>query len=223
NNINETPLNPLLFAGNPSSPTAPPPASSSPTSSSRRPVQSLSDLYQASTRQPTPQQKPSSSASSALAETASAYRASDLATHFHRRFRHGDIYAPHDLSPTEQQKFRARRAPPRDTPLPPSAKSKRQDAFDVLNIHPLTEYKNFAMMSAEFVTSMGRIKGRRETGLRGVNQRRVAKAVRRAVGMGLVPSVHRHPEMLEREAQEMARRRGRGAGGGDRVRAGRRY
>lgn len=48
---------------------------------------------------------------------------------------------------------------------------------------------------------MGRIRNREDTGLRRVNQRRIAKAIRRAVGMGLIPSVHKHPEMLEAEAR----------------------
>jgi len=43
---------------------------------------------------------------------------------------------------------------------------------------------------------MGRIKHSKETGLRPVNQRRIAKAIRRMVGMGMTPSVHRHPEIL---------------------------
>lgn len=47
---------------------------------------------------------------------------------------------------------------------------------------------------------MGRIKHSRDTGLRNVNQRHMAKAVRRSIGMGLMPSVHKHPEMLETEA-----------------------
>lgn len=95
----------------------------------------------------------------------------------------------------------------------------RKDVFDVLGMHPLEEWKNFSIMT-EFVSSMGRIRHRRETGLRGVNQRRVAKAVRRAVGMGLMPSVHKHPEMLEKEAEELGRKRspaqrlGLGARGG---------
>ena len=45
---------------------------------------------------------------------------------------------------------------------------------------------------------MGRIKHRSETGLRPVNQRRVAKAIRRAVGIGLLPSTHKHPELLKK-------------------------
>lgn len=68
-------------------------------------------------------------------------------------------------------------------------------------------------MMTEFVSSMGRIKHRRETGLRGVNQRRVARAVRRAVGMGLLPSVHKHPEMLEKEAMQLTQSRSAVGGG----------
>lgn len=59
--------------------------------------------------------------------------------------------------------------------------------------------QNFSMMS-EYMTEMGRIRHSNETGLRPVNQRRMAKAVRRAIGLGLMPSVHRHPEILKEEA-----------------------
>lgn len=55
--------------------------------------------------------------------------------------------------------------------------------------------QNFAIMS-EYVTDMGRIRHRSETGLRPVNQRKVAKAIRRAIGLGLMPSVYKHPEIL---------------------------
>lgn len=59
-------------------------------------------------------------------------------------------------------------------------------------------------MMSEYMTSMGRIRHRRETGLRAVNQRKIAKAIRRAVGMGLIPSVHEHPEVLEMKAKDRA-------------------
>ena len=62
------------------------------------------------------------------------------------------------------------------------------------------EIQNFSIMS-EYVTQIGRIKHRKQTGLRAVNQRKIAKAIRRAVGMGLMPSVHKHPEVLEVEAR----------------------
>ena len=64
-------------------------------------------------------------------------------------------------------------------------------------------YKSLGMVW-EYMSSMGRIKGGRDTGLRNVNQRRMAKAVRRCVGLGLHPSVHKHPELLEREAEAKA-------------------
>ncbi|KAI4286178.1 MAG: hypothetical protein L6R35_004462, partial [Caloplaca aegaea] len=83
---------------------------------------------------------PRRSKRSAVDETASSYRASDLSSHLHRRFRPGDIYAPHDLSPVEQAKHRPRRGAlaARDTPPLPSSKSRRPaDAFDALALHPL--------------------------------------------------------------------------------------
>lgn len=51
------------------------------------------------------------------------------------------------------------------------------------------------------MTDMGRIKHSNDTGLRPVNQRKMAKAVRRAIGLGLMPSVHRHPEILRLEME----------------------
>ena len=55
-------------------------------------------------------------------------------------------------------------------------------------------------MLGEFVTPMGRIRHSSDTGLRPRNQRKMAKAVRRMIGMGFMPSVHRHPEILMKEA-----------------------
>lgn len=51
---------------------------------------------------------------------------------------------------------------------------------------------------ADFVTETGRIKHSKLTGLKPKNQRKLAKAVRRAIGSGLMPSVHRHPEVIAR-------------------------
>lgn len=45
-----------------------------------------------------------------------------------REWRHGDLYSPHDLSPSEMKKWGKR--------LSPST-----DAFDALNINPLEHYK----------------------------------------------------------------------------------
>ena len=54
---------------------------------------------------------------------------------------------------------------------------------------------------SEYMTEMGRIRHSSETGLRPVNQRKIAKAIRRAIGLGLMPSVHKHPEILALEKQ----------------------
>jgi len=51
-------------------------------------------------------------------------------------------------------------------------------------------------MLSEYVTEMGRIKHSSETGLRPVNQRRMAKAIRRAIALGFMAPTHRHPEYL---------------------------
>ncbi|KAI9787527.1 MAG: hypothetical protein M1839_000057 [Geoglossum umbratile] len=138
-------------------------------------------------------------------------QSSDLEKMMTRRWVPGDVYAPHDLSPAEMKKWRIRANPSRDV-------------FDALSINPIDEYKvvyislvyhgyrltdwpitqNFSIMS-EYVSPMGRIKHSRETGLRPKNQRRIAKAIRRAIGLGLMPSVHKHPELLER-AQRPRRR-----------------
>lgn len=79
------------------------------------------------------------------------------------------------------------------------------DVIDQLGINPLDEYKNISIMQ-EFMGPTGRIKHPKETGLRAVNQRKIAKAIRRAVGMGLLGSVHRHPEILEAERKEQLER-----------------
>lgn len=130
----------------------------------------------------------------------------DMERQLARRWQEGDVYAPHDLSGVEHAKWKF--------PRTQQQIRKTRDICDILNINPLDHYKvcipflkakgeesntddgqNFSLMS-EFVTDMGRIKGRNETGLRPINQRRMAKAIRRAVGLGLMPSVHKHPEIL---------------------------
>ncbi|KAI4633684.1 uncharacterized protein J4E87_000848 [Alternaria ethzedia] len=114
-------------------------------------------------------------------------RAAQYQRQIYRKWQPGDVYAPHDLSGTEQKKWKYGRKKP------------QQDAFDVLGINPILEYKNFTMMS-EYMTEMGRVKHSKDTGLRPKNQRKVAKAIRRAIGLGLMPSVHRHPLVLKKSS-----------------------
>ncbi|KAH8162005.1 hypothetical protein CIB48_g6231 [Xylaria polymorpha] len=101
-----------------------------------------------------------------------------------RRWRAGDVYSPHDMSPSEMAKWRRNTA-------------RKEDLVDLLGLRPLDMYRNFSVIS-EFITPHGRIKRSVETGLRPVNQRKMAKAIRRAIGLGLHPSVHKHPELLMR-------------------------
>ena len=117
----------------------------------------------------------------------------DLEFQATRNWRPGDVYAPHDLSPVEMQKWKTR-------------KTGDKDAFDRLGINPLDEWKNVSILRS-FTTPLGRLMHRRDTGLRAVNQRKISKAVRRAVGMGLIPAVHKHPEILEAEEMKRNERR----------------
>ncbi|KAI0434313.1 ribosomal protein S18 [Xylaria sp. FL1042] len=101
-----------------------------------------------------------------------------------RRWRAGDVYSPHDMSPSEMAKWRKNTA-------------RKKDLVDLLGLRPLDMYRNFSVIS-EFMTPHGRIMRSVETGLNPANQRKMAKAIRRAIGLGLHPSVHRHPELLMR-------------------------
>lgn len=125
----------------------------------------------------------------ALADAQRNYSRKDLENQQPRRWRLGNVYAPHDLSGVEAAKWKKLQRNPR---------SRGRDILDQLGMKPLEHYKNFSVMS-EYITDMGRIRHGDDTGLRPVNQRKMAKAVRRAIGIGLMPSVHRHPEILRIE------------------------
>ncbi|KAJ4366553.1 hypothetical protein N0V95_000220 [Ascochyta clinopodiicola] len=112
-------------------------------------------------------------------------RRSQFQRQMYRKWQPGDVYSPHDLSGAEQKKWKFGRKKP------------QSDAFDVLGINPINEYKNFTIMS-EYMTETGRIKHSNDTGLRPKNQRKIAKAIRRAIGLGLMPSVHRHPLVVKK-------------------------
>ncbi|KAF2007713.1 ribosomal protein S18 [Amniculicola lignicola CBS 123094] len=118
-------------------------------------------------------------------EAQSVDRREKFSRQIFRNWQPGDVYAPHDLTGPEQKKWKTAKRTP------------TVDAFDTLGINPIKEYKNFTMMS-EYMTEMGRIKHSKVTGLRPVNQRKIAKAIRRAIGLGLMPSVHRHPWVLKK-------------------------
>ncbi|CRK43522.1 hypothetical protein BN1723_005698 [Verticillium longisporum] len=104
-----------------------------------------------------------------------------------RKWKTGDVYAPHDMNPHQLARWKKKTAP-------------KRDVTDLLSLNPLDMYKNFSMIS-EYMTSFGQIKNSRDTGLRPRNQRRMAKAIRRVIGMGIHPSVHFHPEIIMKRLQ----------------------
>jgi small subunit ribosomal protein S18 len=138
------------------------------------------------------------------ADLARGFTRQDLQQQWVRRWNVGDVYSPHDLSGIEMSKWKRT---VRGSNKPRISKDKGyRDDMDQLGIDPRQHYKNFSMMS-EYVTEMGRIRHSSDTGLRPVNQRRMAKAVRRAIGMGLIPSVYRHPELLKEKLPESVLKR----------------
>lgn len=97
------------------------------------------------------------------------------------------------------------RLPRKPDPFGPGrAQSESTDAFVQLQIDPLHESTN-ARMLAHFVTDMGRIRKRALTGLTWRSQRRMAKAVRRAKMMGIMP-ILRRDNPYEDKGESYARR-----------------
>ncbi|KAK4498594.1 hypothetical protein PRZ48_011253 [Zasmidium cellare] len=134
----------------------------------------------------------------ALADLRRAYTRKDLEMQLHRRWKAGDVYAPHDLSGAEAAKWKKTSKKPRPS-------GKHRDVLDQLGVNPLHYYTNFSIMG-EYTTEMGKIRSGRETGLRPVNQRKMAKAIRRAKGVGLLmPGTHAHPEVLRLQETDPAR------------------
>ncbi|KAI0952181.1 hypothetical protein AcW1_004348 [Taiwanofungus camphoratus] len=80
--------------------------------------------------------------------------------------------------------------------LGPDAKDARaQDVFHQLEIDPLDECDNSALMS-HFVSQMGKINKRASTKLTWRSQRRLGKAIRRAKMMGIIPVLSKRPLSL---------------------------
>lgn len=171
---------------------------------------SSAGLMSALQRTITPHERHRARALNQAAENAARERARALEQQASRIWRAGDVYAPHDMSAVEQMKAKNARNPVARRSAPGMRNSRRHGGADVLDdlaVDPVREYKNYAMMS-EFMTEMGRIRHSKETGLRAVNQRKMARAVRRAIGIGIMPSVHRHPELHPDRAGKRARTMG---------------
>ncbi|KAJ2905517.1 ribosomal protein S18 [Zalerion maritima] len=108
----------------------------------------------------------------------------------------GDVYSPQDLTPAEMRHYLGSKALNRGKPT--------SDEIEDSGIRPQDMYRNFTLI-AKWRTSAGRIQHSDITGYKPVNQRRVAKAVRRAIGLGLVPSTHDHPMRLARSLMPLSR------------------
>lgn len=62
-------------------------------------------------------------------EMVESERRAQFQRQIYRRWQPGDVYSPHDLTGVEQRKWKFGRKKP------------QQDAFDVLGINPINEYK----------------------------------------------------------------------------------
>ncbi|KAJ1994672.1 hypothetical protein H4R33_000189 [Dimargaris cristalligena] len=97
------------------------------------------------------------------------------------RFSRGALYDPRSLDERLHQ---------RKTPANKLRRNPQSDRFTAKKMNPLHEYKSINMLS-NYVSVMGRIKPRTQTGLTNKNQRLVAKAIRRARSFGLLPITYK--------------------------------
>jgi small subunit ribosomal protein S18 len=74
-----------------------------------------------------------------MQELENAKKASDLSKQITRRWKAGDVYAPHDLSAAEMAKWRNREGP-------------KYDVFDVLGFNPLENYRVRSPLPTPFLT-----------------------------------------------------------------------
>jgi ribosomal protein S18 len=150
-----------------------------PTNDTNRATSSSSRNHNVSTPRSTKQGLPSISAAGSIPNRNDS-----------RRFLQGRNYAPKNLNFEHIYAERRRRTPPL---LGPSrAMAERNDEIFKLGLRPGhvslhdDSYKNPVLLS-NYVSVMGRIKPRRASGLTQRSQREVAKAIRRAQNMGLMP------------------------------------
>ncbi|KAG4305684.1 hypothetical protein PORY_000594 [Pneumocystis oryctolagi] len=104
--------------------------------------------------------------------------------YYYTPFKSSQLYSPKDLSFEENQAYRYYKKPV------------KEDPWKQLHTTPLKQYKSFNVLS-DFITEMGRILPREETGCSAKHQRQLAKAIRRCRGIGLLSTVRRHPSYIE--------------------------
>lgn len=98
------------------------------------------------------------------------------------------ILTPNELTPAKcanDRKFSRRPVVP-----PPAPVTRYNDIFRQLNLDPLDFTLNPAVLST-YTSEMGKIYSRNVTGLSARSQRRLAKAIRRARMIGVLPQLSR--------------------------------
>ncbi|KAI8980547.1 ribosomal protein S18 [Pilobolus umbonatus] len=103
----------------------------------------------------------------------------DSAQRYQKIHHEGEVYHPQDLNDAKYRENLRQRRGKVATPT--------EDPFDSLGLNPLHEYKNFRLLTS-FVSDMGKILPREQTGVSAKNQRKLAKAIKRARAMGLMSS-----------------------------------
>lgn len=101
------------------------------------------------------------------------------------------VVRPVDLSHDHRVSKFTRRKPSQVAPTSKEARSR--DVFHQLDLDPLS-LATYPMIMSHFVTEMGLIKPRTQTGLTVKSQRRLGKAIRRARMMGVIPILSRLPQ-----------------------------
>ncbi|KAL7411935.1 hypothetical protein BDY24DRAFT_328823, partial [Mrakia frigida] len=94
------------------------------------------------------------------------------------------ILAPYQLSRPSNLEEPYHR-PPRAILGPKQSEAILIDPFHRLQINPRFEYKNARLLSS-FVSEIGRIKGRAETGLTRATMKKLGKGIKRSMAMGLM-------------------------------------
>lgn len=100
---------------------------------------------------------------------------SEATQRYQKVHQEGDTYHPHDLNDARYRESLRNRRGRHTAPA--------EDPFEVLGLDPLHEYKNFRLLT-HFVSDMGKILPRQQTGVSAKNQRKLAKAIKRARAMG---------------------------------------
>ncbi|KAJ3388045.1 hypothetical protein HDU92_001653 [Lobulomyces angularis] len=96
-----------------------------------------------------------------------------------RFFKPNETYEPKDLNDENLRPF-----------IEHLEKQKKPDYFMKTGIDPIKEYKNVGLLSL-FVSELGMIKPSKDTGLNRINQRKLAKSVKRAQSFGLMPYTYK--------------------------------